>query len=212
MSYASQSGRASTNPNSPRAFAVCDRCSRWANHCQLTWQYDWRGASLANIRILVCNQCLDVPQTQLRAIVVPADPVPIDQPRVEPFIYDSSGNSPVYGQPVGLIQNAVMPYDGATQHAYGTPISLLSLTGNGTTTVSATCSVAHGLTTNDQIAVEGLTSALATGFYSVVVTSAMAFNYVTANAVPAGSLLTPHTLMVTALVGLPYSQTTIPQV
>lgn len=34
-----------------------------------------------NLRILVCDTCYDEPQQQLRAIVVPADPVPIQNPR-----------------------------------------------------------------------------------------------------------------------------------
>jgi hypothetical protein len=52
----------------------------------LQWQYDWAGASLINKRILVCNSCLDVPQQQLRAIVVPADPVPIQNPRIQDYV------------------------------------------------------------------------------------------------------------------------------
>jgi hypothetical protein len=88
MGYASRSGRARTSSTNPRAFAICDRCALWYNHDQLKWQYDWRGASLANIRILVCDTCYDAPQSQLRAIVVPADPVPIINPRVEPYAWD----------------------------------------------------------------------------------------------------------------------------
>jgi hypothetical protein len=47
------------------------------DHDNLQWQFDRAGASLINKRILVCEICLDVPQEQLRAIIVPADPVPI---------------------------------------------------------------------------------------------------------------------------------------
>jgi hypothetical protein len=88
MAYASRSGRARTNPTNPRAFAICDRCAIWYNHQDLKWQYDWAGAGLINKRILVCNTCYDTPQEQLRAIVVPADPVPIINPRVEPYAWD----------------------------------------------------------------------------------------------------------------------------
>jgi hypothetical protein len=56
------------------------------NHVNLQWQYDWAGASLINRRILVCDPCLDTPQQQLRAIVVPADPVPILNPRVQDYV------------------------------------------------------------------------------------------------------------------------------
>jgi hypothetical protein len=60
----------------------------WYNHDQLQWQYDWAGASLINKRILVCETCYDTPQNQLRAIVLPADPTPIINPRVEPYAWD----------------------------------------------------------------------------------------------------------------------------
>jgi len=46
---------------------------------------------LINKRILVCPTCLDKPQEQLRAIIVPSDPVPIANPRVEYFVdYESN--------------------------------------------------------------------------------------------------------------------------
>ena len=97
MGYASRSGRARTSAKDPRAFAVCDRCGMWYNHHRLQWQYDWAGASLINKRILVCNTCYDQPQNQLRAIVVPADPTPIINPRTEPYAYDSSNTRQVSG-------------------------------------------------------------------------------------------------------------------
>jgi hypothetical protein len=116
------------------------------------------------------------------------------------------------GAPVGLDQNAVMPYNGGVQHAYGTPLAVLSVSSNGTATVTVTCSAVHGLVTNNQISVEGLSNNAADGFFSVNVLTATAFTYMTANNIAAGSLLTPTTLMITALIGLPYGATTIPQV
>ena len=98
MAYASKSGRARTSVSSPNAFAVCDRCGIWYNHTSLRWQYDWRGASLMNIRILVCKTCYDTPQEQLRAIIVPADPVPIQNPRVEWFFDDETNIRYTSGQ------------------------------------------------------------------------------------------------------------------
>lgn len=85
MGYASQQGRARVNASSPEAAGCCDRCGFIYSFRDLHWQYDWRGASLMNIYILVCNQCLDTPQEQLRAIVVPADPTPIAQARVQDY-------------------------------------------------------------------------------------------------------------------------------
>lgn len=74
-------GRARVSTTNPQAFAVCDRCCRWWNRTDLTWQFDWAGAKLINKRILVCRTCLDVPQEQLRAIAIPPDPIPIRNPR-----------------------------------------------------------------------------------------------------------------------------------
>lgn len=98
MGYASRSGRARTSPSNPRAHAICDRCGFRYNHFQLKWQYDWAGASLINKRILVCDRCYDEPQEQLRAIVIPADPVPIINPRVQDFVTAETNNRFTSGQ------------------------------------------------------------------------------------------------------------------
>lgn len=235
-------GRARVNARNPRAFAICDRCGFLYNHVNLQWQFDYAGASLINKRILVCNDCYDTPQNQLRSIVLPSDPNPIMNARVQDyvqaetnyivttqpplidpttgipipqyqFIVDQNGNyitQTPYGQPVGLDQNAIMPLQG-TLH-FGNNVPFLSIVADGSNTIVVTCSSPHGLSTNDQIAVEGLTNRLATGFYSVNVTTATAFNYITYNPVPSSSLSTPTTLMKTAKIGLPYGYTQIPQV
>lgn len=243
MGYASLSGRARTSSRNPRAFGVCDRCAIWYNHHQLKWQFDWAGASLINKRILVCDTCYDTPQNQLRAIILPADPVPVVNPRTEPVEYDETntrvtsvtptidpvtglqipGTAPVlqtqnglnnttqpYGRPIGLAQAAVMPLqEGVT---YGTELPVLSITSIGTDVITVTCSSPHNLTTNDQISVEGVTVAQAAGFYSVTVTTATAFTYQMANSLAAQSLQTATTRVITAIVGLPYGYTQIPQI
>ena len=98
MGYASKAGRARTDASNPQAHAICDRCGFRYNHVNLRWQFDWRGASLMNIRLLVCDTCYDAPQEQLRAIVVPADPVPIDQPRIQDFVTAESNTRVTSGQ------------------------------------------------------------------------------------------------------------------
>jgi hypothetical protein len=243
MAYASQSGRARTSARQPRAFAVCQRCGMWWNRDQLNFQHEWRGATLQNTYILVCKECMDVPQEQHRAITLPADPVPIFYPSVEDFdaaetdyratsqiippdpitgipipsttlrVTEDQQNRTLlpFGQPVGLTQQAVMPYSGATQQAYGAPLSLLSVTSDGSCTVTVTCSAAHGLQTNSQISSAGLTYAPANGFYSVTVLTATAFTYQTYAPVPAQSLLAPTSMVITCLVGLPRGYTRIPE-
>ena len=233
-------GRAKVSIRSPRAFGICDRCGCLYNHQDLRWQFDWAGANLINKRILVCAPCEDTPQEQLRAIVLPADPVPIINPRVQdyvaasssditvnaPTVYDPITGIPVpstttivtqdglqieaqpIGQPTGLDQNAVMPLFG--KESYRVNLNPLSVTANGTSTISVTCSSSHGMSTNDQMAVQGLSNNYANGIYSVTVTTATAFTYQVNNAIPAGGLLQSTTLMVTALVGLPYNYNQIP--
>lgn len=85
MSYASRAGRARTSSRNPQAHAICDRCGGRYNHVDLTFQHDWAGAGTINKRLLVCHQCLDNMQPQLRAIILPPDPVPILNPRPERF-------------------------------------------------------------------------------------------------------------------------------
>jgi len=242
MSYASQSGRAKTSSSNPQAHAICDRCGFRYNHTNLQWQYDWRGAALQNVRILVCNSCMDVAQEQQRAIAVPADPVPIMQARTQDFetaetdyqtttappIIDPATGIPIFvgdtiltevggqnlltqqtGVPTGLDQNAIMPL--LNNEHFDVRLNPLSVSAIGTDQISVTFSSAHGLATNDQISVQGLSNKAACGFYSITVTTATAFTYQTNIAIPAESLLTPMTNMVTASVGIPYGFEQIPQ-
>ena len=98
MGYASKAGRARTDARNPQAHAICDRCGFRYNHVALRWQYDWRGASIMNIRLLVCDTCYDMPQEQLRAIVIPADPIPIQNPRTQDFVTAETNTRATSGQ------------------------------------------------------------------------------------------------------------------
>lgn len=98
MGYASKAGRAVANADSPRAFGVCDRCGLWTQHNRLRWQFDYRGRTLQNIRILVCETCLDEPQPQLKPRILPPDPLPILNARTEPYVYDETNNRVTSGQ------------------------------------------------------------------------------------------------------------------
>lgn len=85
MAYASKQGRARVSSQSPQAAGVCDRCGGVFTHSDLQWQFDWAGNTTINKRILVCGHCLDQMQPQLRAIILPADPTPIMNPRPQDF-------------------------------------------------------------------------------------------------------------------------------
>lgn len=82
-------GHARVDPNSPSAFAVCDRCQRLFNRRDLIWEMQWRGPRLMKTGYLVDKSCLDVPQQQLRPRILPTDPVPIFNPRPEFFAFEN---------------------------------------------------------------------------------------------------------------------------
>jgi hypothetical protein len=98
MGYASQQGRARVSARSPRAAGQCDRCGFLYTHSDLRWQFDYAGAGLINKRMLVCRRCEDIPQNQLRAIVIPADPMPIQNPRVPNYAEAASNTRVTSGQ------------------------------------------------------------------------------------------------------------------
>ncbi len=104
-------GRATISQTNPRSLGICDMCGFRYNHYQLQWQYQWQGPKLQNQRFLVCGECLDIPQEQLRTIVLPPDPVPILNARPEANVQDDNPLSalgaspnvylPQYGMQIG---------------------------------------------------------------------------------------------------------------
>lgn len=87
MSVCGLQGRAYTDPTAPSAPGICDRCGFKYMHSDLSWQMQFGGNQLINLRILVCDRCLDTPAEFLRAIILPPDPIPILNPR--PGFYQS---------------------------------------------------------------------------------------------------------------------------
>ncbi|HVT27664.1 MAG TPA: hypothetical protein VHE81_06560 [Lacipirellulaceae bacterium] len=84
-------GRAEVDPRQPEAFGVCDRCGCLYNLDRLHWQYQFAGVGLVNLNLLVCRPCLDVPQPQLTATILPPDPDPIFNARPEYYALDETG-------------------------------------------------------------------------------------------------------------------------
>jgi hypothetical protein len=60
------------------------------NLYSLHWQLEWSGKSLFSKRLLVCDDCLDIPAPFLRTPVLPPDPPPIFNARVEPYSIDET--------------------------------------------------------------------------------------------------------------------------
>lgn len=80
---------ARVDPTNPESFSQCDRCSFWRNRSDLVWQVEWAGMSLFSQGFLVCaDRCYDIPQEQLRTIILPPDPPPVVNARVPNFDYE----------------------------------------------------------------------------------------------------------------------------
>jgi len=206
MAYASRSGRARTSATNPQAHAICDRCGARYNFVDLGWQFDWRGPTVQNLRILVCRSCTDRPQEQLRAIALPADPTPIINARPQDFVgastdyratsrptlYDPVTGIPIPSTDLRVTQNCenriTVPYGNPTgldRNAvmplngtahYGIVLPVLSVFAQGTI-VTVTCSAVHNLHTGDQVSVDGFGAG--NGFFSVNVLTATVFTYET---------------------------------
>lgn len=79
---------ARTDPTAPRAWATDDRSGFVVNHCDMQFQYEWRGAQLVNTRILCHPRYIDEPQRQLGTIFIPPDPLPVFNARPENYTID----------------------------------------------------------------------------------------------------------------------------
>jgi hypothetical protein len=116
-------GNAQISMRAPRALGICDRCGFMYNLNDLQWQWDWQqGPRLFNLRILVCEPCLDIPQESGRTIVLPPDPLPVINARPENY---AAADNP-------------LSYLGFNVRNSFTPIAPQSLGGNiGTMTLGA---------------------------------------------------------------------------
>lgn len=83
-------GRAHVDPERPSAFGSCDRCGFLYNRRDLSEQHDWAGATLVGQNIRVCDRCLDEPNQQMKTVILPPDPMPVYQPRIEPYNIDET--------------------------------------------------------------------------------------------------------------------------
>ena len=112
-------GEYTPDPYNGRARGVCDRCGFVWQHSHLSFQYDYRGDTLTNTRFLVCQRCYDVPYEGRRPVRLPADPVPIMNPRVEPLLVDEAGGAP-FVPPTpptpGIPANSYITEDGSSYY------------------------------------------------------------------------------------------------
>lgn len=89
------------DPRHPRALGVCDYCGQTYHLGELKYIFQWAGAQLQNQHFRVCCRCWDLPQEQLRSIILPPDPIPVADPRPEYYTMDNGLQ--------GFVQNTLNP-------------------------------------------------------------------------------------------------------
>lgn len=88
-------GHAKADPSHSEAAGICDRCNFTYQLRDLHWQYQWRGSGLVNTMFRVCPKCLDVPSEFLKALKLPADPIPVPFPRPNQFQQQINNGIPI---------------------------------------------------------------------------------------------------------------------
>lgn len=97
-----QSSHAYADMRRPEPWFCCDRCGFRYNYSRARWQWDWRGNSIQNLRILVDHRCEDVPNSQLRPVLIGPDPYPVRDPRPG-FAQSQMGPQPPVQTPLEII-------------------------------------------------------------------------------------------------------------
>ena len=69
------------DPGNPEAAGICDRGGEVRKRHELKPEMEWRGNRLVANGFLVCLHHMDKPQPQDRPRILPADPVPVRNPR-----------------------------------------------------------------------------------------------------------------------------------
>ena len=107
MSIGQLTGFATVDVSDLDSFSTCDRCGQLYNHSDLVWDYQWYGFQLINKRLLVCKKkCADIPNQTLRAIVLPPDPIPIQNPR--PGFYRQEEAQGEGGVPTEILPSGIL--------------------------------------------------------------------------------------------------------
>lgn len=91
-----RSGRARISIRRPRAMGESDRSGFWYNHADMVRQYQWAGNKLVDTGLLVGPDEVDIPQDQLRSLILPPDPRPVINARPSPNVT----GVPITGQPL----------------------------------------------------------------------------------------------------------------
>ena len=92
MSWRPHPKNAVTDPHAG-PWATCQGCGFQWNLPRLKEQREWAGFTLISKNLLKCPTCIDIPQEQLRALVLPPDPDPFPHARPEQYAIDEGLNA-----------------------------------------------------------------------------------------------------------------------
>jgi hypothetical protein len=97
-------GRTPVKPNAPEEIGLCDRCYFRYPLSALTWQFEYRGNSLQNIWLRVCPRDLDIPQEQLRPVIIRGPESVVRNPRPYSYAANFAGGTspPTSANPIDL--------------------------------------------------------------------------------------------------------------
>ena len=99
-----QANHVRVDPTNPEAAGMCDLCGRWFQLRTLRRQSVWVGNMIYTFNSLRCVECWDVPNEQLRTIILPPDPPPLLNSRVPNFAFEEYTNR-ILQQRINMAKN-----------------------------------------------------------------------------------------------------------
>ena len=185
-------GRAQVSPLAPRAFGVCDKCGFLYNLNALRWQFDFAGPKLQNLRLLVCQFCYDTPQPQKKPIIIPQDPVPVQNARIENYTQSRTDYRVTQD---GDIRTTSSDQPRVVQSSQW--VSFTTTGASGTGTVATLTYSGSERTVGTTITVTGVIPVLYNGTFTVTASSTGSVSYAsvaTGSQISAGTIISPDTL------------------
>lgn len=99
MTYRPHGKHVRIDEDIPQALGICDYTGFVHNRTNLVRQMEWRGNALVWTGFYVGVDYADVPNEQLRPPILPPDPVPIREPRLQqPTLVTWTNNQPAIWQ------------------------------------------------------------------------------------------------------------------
>lgn len=83
MSYRPHGRYVNVDENSPYALGICDKSGFVFRRIDMVKQMEWRGNALIWTGFIVGKPFVDTPNAQLKPPILPPDPVPVQNPRLQ---------------------------------------------------------------------------------------------------------------------------------